>query len=83
MDILIESNISDREKVQAKKRKEAVLKKIQECMAYDQTIAHVADQRIDIDLDDGVKVNYAKFQGIEIPHGEGKKHLKPDLLAKI
>ncbi|MGI6704537.1 MAG: hypothetical protein ACOX42_11125 [Clostridia bacterium] len=83
LDILIESNISDREKVQAKKRKEVVLKKIQECMAYDQVIAHVADQRIDIDLDDGVKVNYAKFQGIEIPHGEGKKHLKPDLLAKI
>jgi len=28
-------------------------------------------------------VNYAKFQGIEIPQGEGKKPLKANLLAKI
>ena len=83
LDILIGSNISDREKAQAKKRREEVLKKIQECRAYDQVIAHVADRRIDIDLDDGVKVNYAKFQEIEIPQGGGRKPLKADLLAKI
>lgn len=46
------------------------------------TIAHVANQRIEIDLDDGVKVNYAKFQGVEVAQ-EGKKALKVDLLAKI
>lgn len=34
------------------------------------------------DLDDGVKVNYAKFQGIEVAQ-EGKKALKIDLLAKL
>ena len=34
------------------------------------------------DLDDGVKVNYAKFQGVEVAQ-EGKKTLKIDLLAKI
>ena len=39
-------------------------------------------QRIKIDLDDGVKVNYAKFQGVEVAQ-EGKKALKIDLLAKI
>lgn len=60
-----------------------ILKQIQECMAYDEAIDHVANQKIEIDLDDGVKVNYAKFQGIEIPQGEGKKSLKADLLAKI
>ena len=60
-----------------------ILKQIQECMAYDEATAHVANQKIEIDLDDGVKVNYAKFQGIEIPQGEGKKSLKADLLAKI
>ena len=54
-----------------------------ECLQYDQVIAHVANQRIKIDLDDGVKVNYAKFQDIEVPQGEGKKTLKMDLLAKI
>ena len=49
---------------------------------YDEAIAHVANQRIEIDLDDGVKVNYAKFQGVEVAQ-EGKKALKVDLLAKI
>ena len=39
-------------------------------------------REIEIDLDDGVKVNYAKFQGVEVAQ-EGKKALKVDLLAKI
>lgn len=39
-------------------------------------------QRIEIDLDDGVKVNYAKFQCVEVAQ-EGEKALKVDLLAKI
>ena len=38
---------------------------------------------IEIDLDDGVKVNYAKFQDIEVPQGEGKKPKKANLLSKI
>ncbi len=83
LDIIIASEISDREKVAARKRKEVILKQIQECRAYDQAIAHVANQKVEIDLDDGVVVNYANFQGIEIPQGEGKKPLKADLLAKI
>lgn len=29
-------------------------------------MAHIAKQRIEIDLDDGVKVNYEKFQGVEV-----------------
>jgi hypothetical protein len=76
LNIIIESDISKREQAAARKRKEVVLKKIGECGTYDQTIAHVANQRVEIDLDDGVKVNYAKFQGVEIPQGEGKKPLK-------
>ena len=31
---------------------------------YDEKIAHIANQRISIDLDDGVKVNYEKFKDI-------------------
>lgn len=57
--------------------------KILECVRYDQVIAHVANQKISIGLDDAVKVNYAKFQGVEVPQGEGKKVLKAVLLAKI
>jgi hypothetical protein len=83
LDILINSDISDREKAAARKKKETILKQILECRLYDEVIAHVANQRIEIDLDDGVKVNYAKFQGIEIPQGEGRKPLKAGLLAKI
>ena len=83
LDILIDSDISEREKAAARKRKEKIIKQIMEYRVYDQAIAHVANQKIEIDLDDGVKVNYAKFQGIEIPQGEGKKPLKADLLAKI
>ena len=49
---------------------------------YEEKIHHIADKMISIDLDDGVKVNYAKFQGVEVAQ-EGKKTLKVDLLAKI
>ena len=83
LDIIIDSDVSQREKTNARKKKERILRQMEECMQYDQVIAHVANQRIKIDLDDGVKVNYAKFQGIEIPQGEGRKPLKADLLAKI
>lgn len=83
LDILIDSDISQREKAAARKKKETILKQIEECRLYDEAIAHMANQRIEIDLDDGVKVNYAKFQGVEIPQGKGRKPLKADLLAKI
>lgn len=44
------------------------LKKLQDQSAeiheYEEKIHHLADQYISIDLDDGVKVNYAKFQDV-------------------
>lgn len=83
LDVVINSSASERDKTNARKKKEKILKQMEECLQYDQVIAHVANQRIKIDLDDGVSVNYAKFQGVEIPQGEGKKPLKADLLAKI
>lgn len=75
--------VSAKEKATAKKRKEVLQKQLVECVAYDEVIAHVANQRIGIDLDDGVKVNYQKFQGVEVPQGDGKKDLKADLLFKV
>ncbi|MBZ4688749.1 MAG: restriction endonuclease, partial [Clostridiales bacterium] len=83
LDMIIQSDVSQAEKNKARKKKEVIDKKLKECIVYDQAIAHIANQKIEIDLDDGVKVNYAKFQGVEIPQGEGKKPLKADLLAKI
>lgn len=61
---------------------EVFMKVFNEMQIYDEAITHIANQRIEIDLDDGVKVNYAKFQGVEVAQ-EGKKALKVDLLAKI
>ena len=75
--------LSTKEKTAAKKRKEKIQKQLAECKQYDQVIAHVAHQRIAIDLDDGVKVNYQKFQSVEVPQGDGKKDLKQDLLFKV
>lgn len=83
LNILIQSDIFLGEKANAKKKKEHIYKQIDECRIYDQVLAHVANQRIEIDLDDGVKINYNKFQRIEIPLGKGRKPLKKDLLAKI
>lgn len=82
-DVLLESDVSTKDKTRAKKEKEKLQKQLLECQQYDQVIAHIANQRVTIDLDDGVKVNYAKFQDVELPQGEGKKTLKANLLAKI
>lgn len=78
----IDNATSVSEKSKATKAVTKYTKQLAEMKIYDEAIAHVANQRIKIDLDDGVKVNYAKFQGVEVAQ-EGKKALKIDLLAKI
>lgn len=78
----IDNAKSASEKSKATKAVTKYTKQLAEMKIYDEAIAHVANQRIEIDLDDGVKVNYAKFQGVEVAQ-EGKKALKVDLLAKI
>ncbi len=78
----IDNATSASEKLKATKAVTKYTKQLAEMKIYDEAIAHVANQRIEIDLDDGVKVNYAKFQGVEVAQ-EGKKALKVDLLAKI
>lgn len=37
---------------------------LDETIAYEEKVHHLADQMTDIDLDDGVKVNYAKFEDV-------------------
>ena len=78
----IDNATSASEKSKATKAVTKYTKQLAEMRIYDEAIAHVANQRIEIDLDDGVKLNYAKFQGVEVAQ-EGKKALKVDLLAKI
>jgi hypothetical protein len=43
------------------KQLESLRKQQLELLAYDEKLRHHADQRITLDLDDGVKVNYGKF----------------------
>lgn len=63
------------------KRQAKITKQLAETRIYDQALGHVASQYIDIELDDGVNVNYEKFQGVEVAR-EGQKALKVDLLGK-
>ena len=72
----IENSKDAREVTAATKRKEKLIKQLQETKEYDEKIAHLALARTSIDLDDGVKVNYEKVQ----TDREGKKL---DVLAKI
>ena len=52
------------DKKEAKNRQADLNAKLNEIKEYDEKIAHIANQRISIDLDDGVKVNYEKFKDI-------------------
>ena len=52
------------EKVRLNKRLAKLHDQELEIRQYEEKIHHLADQMIAIDLDDGVKVNYAKFQDV-------------------
>ena len=65
----IDNSTNSREVANAEKRKDKLLKQLKETREYDEKISHLALARIDIDLDDGVKVNYEKVQTAQ----DGKK----------
>jgi hypothetical protein len=69
MQHVIDNSSDAREVIKAAKRKEKLQKQVKECKEYDEKIAHLALDRISIDLDDGVKVNYEKVQTVD-----GKKY---------
>jgi len=46
------------------KELDALVRKQAELAAYDEKLRHLADSRIPLDLDAGVKLNYAKFPGL-------------------
>lgn len=79
---IISENASAVDVAQATKKRDKYVKQLAEIKPYYQALSHVAMQRISIDLDDGVKVNYAKFQGIEVAE-DGGKYQTINLLAKI
>lgn len=52
------------ERVRLDKRIKKLNDQLKETIAYEEKLHHLADQMIKVDLDDGVKVNYAKFQDV-------------------
>ena len=76
MQDMIDHSTNAREVAASTKRKEKLQKQLKECRGYDEMIAHLALSRIELDLDDGVKVNYEKIQTAS----DGKKY---PVLAKI
>lgn len=76
MQDMIDHSTNAREVAASTKRKEKLQKQLKECQEYDEMIAHLALSRIELDLDDGVKVNYEKIQTAS----DGKKYA---VLAKI
>ena len=58
------SEDSPAEKTKATKRLKVLTKQMDELKKYDEVIHNLADQQIEIDLDDGVVVNYAKFEKV-------------------
>lgn len=72
----IDNSQNSREVSKATKRKDKLQKQLKETKDYDAKLAHIALSRIEIDLDDGVKVNYEKVQ-------TGKDGKKMQILAKI
>ena len=58
------ASASTSEQVKLNKRLKTLQEQEQEIQSYEEKIHHLADQYISIDLDDGVKVNYEKFQDV-------------------
>ncbi|NEY21525.1 BREX-1 system adenine-specific DNA-methyltransferase PglX [Bacillus ginsengihumi] len=61
---IIEGDYSTKEISNAKKELKVLEKKIEELKEYDELLHHMADMQIEIDLDDGVAVNFEKFKGL-------------------
>ena len=72
----IDNSRDSREVSKAAKRKDKLQKQLKETKDYDSKLAHIALSRIEIDLDDGVKVNYEKVQ-------TGRDGKKIQILTKI
>lgn len=76
MQEIVDNSNDNKEISTATKRREKLQKQVKETKEYDEKVAHLALARIDIDLDDGKKVNYEKVQ--TAPDGQ-----KMQILAKM
>ncbi len=64
----LNDDLPARERTSARKEAEKIAKVFKECQAWEQdALLPLAQQRIELDLDDGVKVNYLKLQDVLAP----------------
>lgn len=64
---VLREDISAREKSAAQKEIDKLDSMLKDCRDYEKTLFAVATQKIALDLDDGVKVNYQKFKDVLVP----------------
>lgn len=74
------SSATPKEKARINKERKKVEAQAAELAVWEEALHHAADQMVELDLDDGVKVNYAKLQ--EAARGEGMPK-KVNLLTPI
>jgi hypothetical protein len=63
----VREDISAREKIAANKEIDKLELMLKDCRDYERTLFLIATQKISMDLDDGVKVNYQKFKDVLVP----------------
>ncbi|MFT4145251.1 MAG: BREX-1 system adenine-specific DNA-methyltransferase PglX [Mobilitalea sp.] len=71
-----------RDRIHLEKERQKLAASYIEAIEYGQVLDHMANKYIAIDLDDGVKANYDKFQGVELITDNSMK-VKKDLLVPI
>ena len=64
---LVSESAAQADKTRAQKRLDRVIPQIEELEEYEQVLYRLAAKRIEIDLDDGVRVNYPKFAPAIVP----------------
>lgn len=65
--LALREDVTAREKTIALKEVDRLELMIRDCKDYERTLFTIATQKITINLDDGVKVNYLKFKEVLIP----------------
>ena len=76
IDAMLDHITDHRQAAAEEKRREHLRKQVTEIREYDECLEHMANEHVDIDLDDGVKKNYEKVQ-------TDRQGMKYQILAKI
>jgi type II restriction/modification system DNA methylase subunit YeeA len=61
---MITKGLASSDEAKYKARISDIDSKLEELVKFDEKLGHLADQRIKLDLDDGVKENYKKLEDI-------------------